>query len=130
MVKFLITAAIEVRRRVLDFALIVIGAGVDRARVEASVKVYPWLHYPGPLFGKEKVEILRLGRVFMMPGLIGLAILDCAAAGLPAVTTAYPYHSPEIAYLEQGRNGLIVRDCRTLWPMQMMLLVYCLFFVF
>jgi glycosyltransferase involved in cell wall biosynthesis len=109
-IEFLITAAVEVRRRVPNFTLIVVGAGVDRARVEAAAKVYPWVHYLGPLFGKEKVEILRLGRVFMMPGLIGLAILDCAAAGLPAVTTAYPYHSPEIAYLEQGRNGLIVQD--------------------
>ena len=32
----------------------------------------------------------------MMPGLVGLAVLDCAAAGIPIVTTAYPYHSPEI----------------------------------
>jgi glycosyltransferase involved in cell wall biosynthesis len=47
-----------------------------------------------------------------MPGLVGLAILDCAAAGLPIVTTAYPYHSPEIAYLKQNHNGLIVEEWR------------------
>ncbi len=28
------------------------------------------------------------------------------------VTTAYPYHSPEIAYLQQNRNGLIVDEWR------------------
>jgi glycosyltransferase involved in cell wall biosynthesis len=111
-IDFLVAAAMEVRRRVPDFVLIVVGSGVDRVRVEAAAKAYPWICYLGPLFGREKVEILQLGRVFMMPGLTGLAILDCAAAGLPIVTTAYPFHSPEITYLESGRNGFMVQDWR------------------
>jgi glycosyltransferase involved in cell wall biosynthesis len=109
-IDFLIDSAKEVRRYTSDFILIVVGSGVDRHRVEAAASRHSWIRYLGPLFGTEKVEILRLGRVFMMPGLVGLAILDCAAAGLPIVTTAYPYHSPEIAYLEPGRNGLIIED--------------------
>jgi hypothetical protein len=48
-----------------------------------------------------------------MPGLVGLTVLDCAAAGIPIVTTAYPYHSPEIEYLRAGGNGLIVDDSRS-----------------
>jgi len=107
---FLIESAEEIRRHVPDFELIVVGSGVNRRRVEAAASRHTWIRYLGPLFGADKVEILRLGRVFMMPGLVGLAILDCAAAGLPIVTTAYPYHSPEIAYLQPGRNGLIVQD--------------------
>jgi glycosyltransferase involved in cell wall biosynthesis len=107
---FLIDSAEEIRRHVSDFMLIVVGSGVDRHRIEAAASRHSWIRYLGPLFGAEQVEILRLGRVFMMPGLVGLAILDCAAAGLPIVTTAYPYHSPEIAYLEPGRNGLIIQD--------------------
>jgi len=107
---FLIESAQEIRRHVPDFMLIVVGAGVDRHRIEAAASRHAWIRYLGPLFGTDKVEILRLGRVFMMPGLVGLAILDCAAAGLPIVTTAYPYHSPEIAYLEPGRNGLMIED--------------------
>ena len=109
-IDFLIDSAKEVQRYAPDFILIVVGSGVDRHRVEAAASRHSWIRYLGPLFGTEKVEILRLGRVFMMPGLVGLAILDCAAAGLPIVTTAYPYHSPEIAYLEPGRNGLIIED--------------------
>lgn len=108
--EFLIEAAKEIRRRVSDFVLIIVGDGVDRNLVETASAQHPWIRYLGPLFGVEKAEILRLGRVFTMPGLVGLAVLDCAAAGLPIVTTAYPYHSPEIAYLEAGRNGLIVSD--------------------
>jgi glycosyltransferase involved in cell wall biosynthesis len=107
---FLLEAAQVVRHRIPDFVLIVVGAGVDRNEVEAAARQHSWIRYLGPLFGAEKVEILRLGRVFMMPGLVGLAILDCGAAALPIVTTAYPYHSPEIAYLEPGGNGLMVED--------------------
>lgn len=109
-IDFLIESAIEVRRRVSDFMLIVVGDGVDRRIVETAAAEHSWIRYLGPLFGARKAEILRLGRVFMMPGLVGLAVLDCAAAGLPMVTTAYPYHSPEIAYLKPGLNGLIVAD--------------------
>jgi glycosyltransferase involved in cell wall biosynthesis len=109
-IDFLIDSAKEIRRQIPDFTLIVVGSGVDRHLIEAAASQYSWVRYLGPLFGVEKVEILRLGRVFMMPGLVGLAILDCSAAGLPIVTTAYPYHSPEIAYLETGRNGLMIED--------------------
>jgi glycosyltransferase involved in cell wall biosynthesis len=112
-INFLIQSAVEIRRRIPDFAFIVIGSGDERGRLEAAVRSYPWIQYLGPRFGREKVEILRLGRVFMMPGLVGLAVLDCAAAGIPIVTTAYPYHSPEIEYLRAGGNGLIVDDWRS-----------------
>lgn len=107
---FLIEASKEVRRRIPNFCLVIVGDGVDRNLVEAAAARYSWIRYLGPLFGDEKAKVLRLGRVFLMPGLVGLAILDCAAAGVPIVTTAYPYHSPEIAYLTPGRNGLIVGD--------------------
>jgi glycosyltransferase involved in cell wall biosynthesis len=42
-----------------------------------------------------------------MPGLVGLAILDAFTASLPMATTDVPIHSPEIEYLEGGRNGLV-----------------------
>jgi glycosyltransferase involved in cell wall biosynthesis len=107
---FLIEASKDVRRRVPNFTLVIVGDGVDRVIVETATAQNSWIKYLGPLFGDEKAKILRLGQIFMMPGLVGLAILDCAAAGLPIITTAYPYHSPEIAYLKPGRNGLIVGD--------------------
>jgi glycosyltransferase involved in cell wall biosynthesis len=109
-IEFLIETAKEIQHQVPDFRLLVVGDGVDRRLVESAAAQFPWIRYFGPLFGDQKAEILRLGRVFMMPGLVGLAVLDCAAAGLPIVTTAYPYHSPEIAYIEPGRNGLVVAD--------------------
>jgi glycosyltransferase involved in cell wall biosynthesis len=45
-----------------------------------------------------------------MPGLAGLGVLDSFALGAPLVATAYPYHRPEIGYLRDGINGIMVKD--------------------
>ncbi len=107
-IDFLIEAAKRIRARVPDFELLVVGGGVDLPQVEVAAAEHPWIHATGPLFGRDKARALRLGQVFLMPGLVGLAILDCLAVGIPMVTTTYPYHSPEIDYLRDGENGLIV----------------------
>jgi glycosyltransferase involved in cell wall biosynthesis len=109
-IQFLIESGIEIHRRLPSFTLLIIGGGVDRERVEAAAAAHSWIRYIGPRFSREKVAFLKLGRVLLMPGLVGLSILDSAAAGVPVITTNYPYHSPEIAYLESGRNGLMVED--------------------
>ncbi len=70
----------------------------------------PWIKVMGPRFDTDKVELMMLGKLFLMPGLVGLAVVDAGAAGLPTITTAFPYHSPEIAYIEDGKNGMIVKD--------------------
>ena len=40
--------------------------------------------------------------------LVGLGILDAFAGGMPVLTTRIDYHSPEIEYLDDGRNGLML----------------------
>jgi glycosyltransferase involved in cell wall biosynthesis len=109
-IAFLIEAAKEVRRRVPDFVLIVAGSGTDRQIVEAAAATNSWIRYLGPRFGREKAAILKLGRASVMPGAVGLGILDGSALGVPVVTTAYPHHGPEIAYLKHDENGLMVQD--------------------
>jgi glycosyltransferase involved in cell wall biosynthesis len=107
---FLIEAAQAVRRRVPDFHLLVIGGGPDRVLVEAAAQQHNWIHALGPRFGAEKTLLASLGRVFLMPGLVGLGVLDSFAYGTPMVTTDAPYHSPEIDYLKDGVNGVIVQE--------------------
>jgi glycosyltransferase involved in cell wall biosynthesis len=68
------------------------------------------LHALGPKFGAEKTLYVSLGKVWLMPGLVGLGVLDSFAYETPMVTTQLPYHSPEIDYLQDGVNGVIVRD--------------------
>lgn len=105
-VRFLLEAAHALRRRVPDFELIVLGAGPDQRLVENAARENPWIHYAGPCFGREKAAYFSLSRVMLMPGLVGLAVVDSFAVEVPLVTVDLPYHSPEIEYLRHGENGL------------------------
>lgn len=105
-VRFLLESAHALRRRVADFELIVLGAGPDQRLIEEAASEHPWIHYPGPCFGSEKAAYFSLSRVMLMPGLVGLAVVDSFALEVPLVTVELPYHSPEIEYLHHGENGL------------------------
>lgn len=110
--EFLIEAARAIKERLHDFHLLIVGGGPELESLRARVNDLDWVHVTGPRFGIEKVELMMLASVFLMPGLVGLAVLDAAALGLPTLTTAYPFHSPEVAYLINGMNGLIADDWR------------------
>lgn len=105
---YLIEAVDLIRLRIPNFQLIIIGGGVALPTLQQLVAHRPWIKVLGPRFGTDKVELMRLACVFLMPGLLGLAVLDAGAAELPTLTTDFPWHSPEIAYVEHGVNGLIV----------------------
>ncbi len=106
--EFLIAAADCVRAHVPDFTLLVVGGGEEGKLLDELAATRPWVIVTGPRFGREKVLLMRSAKLFLMPGLLGLAVLDALMLGLPVVTTRFPYHSPEIAYLRDGETGLIV----------------------
>ena len=104
---FFVDAAVAIRQRLPDFRLIVVGAGAEEGLIKSAAEKYEWLQYVGPKFGQGKAAYFHLAEVFLCPGLVGLGILDAFAAGLPLVTSDLPIHSPEIEYLENGKNGLV-----------------------
>ena len=108
-ISFLLDAAAQVRNQVPDFNLVVIGSGPDAEAVTAAAAKLPWIHFVGPKFGREKARYAAASRVFLMPGLVGLGVLNSFAYRTPMITTDYPFHSPEVDYLKDGENGLIVR---------------------
>jgi len=107
---FLFSAANELRRRLRDFELIMIGDGPLRDKVHMFAATRPWVRWVGEKHGREKVLHISLGKVMLNPGLVGLGILDSFALGIPMITTDCGIHSPEIAYLESGRNGIMTPD--------------------
>ena len=62
----------------------------------------------GAKFDEERVPYLMLGKLMLMPGAVGLAVLDAFCLEVPLVTIDVPYHGPEIEYLVDGTNGVIV----------------------
>ena len=91
-----------------DFELVVVGGGAQEEFVRAAAAGRPWLHATGPLFGPELVRWLVAGKLLLMPGLVGLVVLDSFAMQLPLVTIADSEHSPEFAYLRDGENGVVL----------------------
>jgi glycosyltransferase involved in cell wall biosynthesis len=103
----LISAACQIRERHRDFELLVLGDGPERDVVRAVAEELPFVHYVGPVFGAQRGAYFAISDVFLIPGLVGLAIVDAFTIGLPVFTTDIPIHSPEIEYLEPEVNGLI-----------------------
>lgn len=104
---FLVRSCLSLRERVPGFEMIFIGDGPERRIIESAAEKYKWIHYAGARFGRETAPYLAVSRLLLMPGLVGLGIVDSFAAGIPLVTTESPLHSPEIEYLENGVNGVI-----------------------
>jgi glycosyltransferase involved in cell wall biosynthesis len=106
---FLVESALRTRELVGDFELIIAGTGPEAGSVAEAARRHPWIHAVGPVFDRRKALLGRLSDVMLMPDLVGLAILDAFALETPMVTTAAAYdHSPEIEYLTDGVNGMVV----------------------
>lgn len=109
-IAFLVEACRRIRQLIPDFELVVIGTGVQADLIKAAAFEETWIKYVGPKFDRDKVPYFALAKVALMPGLVGLAVLDSFALEVPLVTTDIDFHSPEIEYLEDGINGVIVED--------------------
>lgn len=107
---FLFAAAEAIRREIPDFHLLIVGEGPERDKVQAWCAAHPWARWVGARFGREKLAYVSVAQVMLNPGLVGLGILDAFVCGVPMLTTDCGIHSPEIAYLENGVNGVMAAD--------------------
>ena len=104
---FLLEAAEIVHRTHPEFRLIIIGDGSERELVENFAASRSWITFTGTLYGDEKARYLAASDVMVLPSWVGLSILDGFAAGLPVIAADMGNHSPEISYLDDGRNGFL-----------------------
>ncbi len=104
----MIEASDQIQRALSDFHLIVIGDGPSMAELRAKAETRPWIHILGIKKGRQKARYFRLSQVMLNPGLVGLHVVDAFCAGMVMVTTADARHSPEVSYLTNEVNGLVV----------------------
>lgn len=110
-IDFLLQCVTQVKERVGDFHFFVIGSGPDSSIVEKYACNHSnWFHYVGPKYSREKVKFFKLAQFQLMPGPVGLHIVDSFALLTPLVTTKISIHGPEIAYLENGFNGVMTEN--------------------
>lgn len=98
----------HIRKRIPDAQMLVIGGG-DGLHVLRSIEV-PWLSLLGPLHGRDKYVALSTCQCLAITGLAGLNVLDAMAVKLPVVVSNRDDHSPEISFVKNKFNGLIVGD--------------------
>lgn len=107
---FLFAAAEAIHREVPDFHLLILGEGPERDKVQAWCAAHPWASWVGARYGLEKAAYISVAQVMLNPGLLGLGVIDSFVCQAPVITTDCGNHSPEIAYLKHGVNGLMTAN--------------------
>lgn len=105
---YMVAAVDLVHASLPNFRMVVIGDGPSAGAIRAAAQTRPWLRWVGALRGAEKAAWFRLADLVVNPGAVGLHILDSFCSGSPMVTRRESRHGPELAYLKDGVNGLIV----------------------
>lgn len=106
--EFLVACCDRLRALIPDFEMLFVGAGPDEETVRRASATRPWMKQVAPVFGPEVAAHFELASVLLMPGLVGLGVLDSFVCETPMVTTDIPIHSPEIEYLVHDVNGIVV----------------------
>ena len=110
----LLDAFCALRRR-RKACLVVIGSGPEEApmRVRVVRERIAGVHFLGAMPDwAHSAPYLYSADVLLNPGYLGLSVNHAFAFGLPVVSQHSPlagprFHSPEIAYLQSGHNGLL-----------------------
>lgn len=109
-VEFMLDAAAGIHAQLPEFEFLIVGSGPQANLVEDFCRENRWARYLGARKGLAKAEVLAVSKLMINPGLVGLGILDAFVCGVPIVTTDCGLHSPEIAYLQNGSNGLMTSN--------------------
>lgn len=98
----------EVDGRPMD--VLVIGDGEERAKLEALAGDAPNIRFAGAIDPSDMriARAMKLSRAVVIPGYLGLAINHAFAHGRPIVTRKHDFHSPEIEYLTEGEDSLLI----------------------
>ena len=107
---FLLDAAKEIRAQLPDFELVIIGDGSMRELVKDASEEYSWVHWLGAMYGDSRLGPASLCDVQLMPGLVGLNVVDAFALGIPTITMEAEGHGPEIDYVEHDVNGVVLPE--------------------
>lgn len=105
---FAIASVRRARQEIQNLQLVVIGDGPLAPWLRDAAARDDWIRPLGARYGAEKSRLLAAADVFVLPSMVGLSIIDAFAAGLPVLAADFRNHSPEIAYLRHGHNGMLV----------------------
>jgi glycosyltransferase involved in cell wall biosynthesis len=106
--RLLLEAADSIAAHVPQFELIVVGDGPLRLWLQSEAEIRPWLRYEGPSHGPARDKLFVSSELTLVPGSVGLVVVDSFAARAPLVTMDDVLHGPEVEYLQDGVNGRLL----------------------
>jgi L-malate glycosyltransferase len=104
---FLLEACARIKHILPDFLAVFVGDGPSRDAVIAACRKHDWIRYVGPKYGRDLAPFYHMSKALLIPAAVGLVMVDSFVARIPLFTTAAAGHGPEIAYLENGVNGIV-----------------------
>ena len=115
-VDFLLQAFAQIQHLRPDTALLILGDGEERSRLEAlcqNLRLHD-VHFLGEITDTiESSLYFKLAQLLVIPGLVGLAIVHGFAFHLPLITTERTFHSPEIEYLSENNGCMTAHNPQT-----------------
>ncbi len=95
--------------------VLIVGSGPEEAQLRSLARGAAWCHFPGQMYDTGALSrIFRMSDAVVIPGYVGLAVNHAFAHGLPVITCHSETHSPEIEYIQDGLNGLIMPSLQEL----------------
>jgi len=107
---YLLAASDYLAASVEGFRLVIAGDGEQRATVLDAVRERDHVRLLGHRSGEDLAEVLAASSVLLVPAWAGLVLVDSFAAGVPLCASRSMDHPPEISYIEDGVNGLLIDD--------------------
>ena len=99
----------KARAKVPTAELVVVGDGVEKAKLEASAKSLAGVHFLGRILPPDLYELYKVGTVFATASPVetqGIVLIEAAAAGLPLIAVS----AGAVAEVcRDGENGVLCR---------------------
>jgi glycosyltransferase involved in cell wall biosynthesis len=107
-IDFLLDSVLHVKSAFPNFKFFVVGDGVESYKVRKySEENNSWFFWMGSQYGQEKIKYFKISDFLLLPGAVGLHIVDSFVLETPIITTKNNTHGVEIDYLVNNKNGII-----------------------
>lgn len=106
-VDFVLAACDSIKQSLPDFHMIFIGHGPDEQKVSSFAATRTWVSNLGKITSSQRAQYFHISKCLIMPGALGLVVIDSFALRTPLITTSLETHSPEFDYLENHENAHI-----------------------
>jgi glycosyltransferase involved in cell wall biosynthesis len=106
-IDFVLAACDSIKLSLTDFHMIFIGHGPAAEKVSSFAATRTWVSYLGKITSDERAQYFHISKCLIMPGALGLVVIDSFALRTPLITSNLATHSPEFDYLENHENSHI-----------------------